>query len=196
MSARSLVLASASPRRSRLLRQIGVEFSVLAQDIDETPGKGESPAALVKRLAQQKAGTALGQLASSPVVVLGADTVVVLGDQLLGKPQSSSEAVSMLTRLGGTRHRVLTAVSLVDSQRQETVLSVSAVRFRTISEDEARSYWATGEPTGKAGGYGIQGRGAVFVESIHGSFSGVMGLPLFETARLLQQFGVPCWLPA
>ena len=195
LSASSLVLASASPRRRELLRQIGVQFEVLPQDIDESARIGETPSALVSRLAQQKACAALAQVVRPGVVVLGSDTVVVLGETMLGKPQSQPEAVSMLMRLANTEHDVLTAVCVAINEKQDTVLSASTVRFRAISEAEANAYWATGEPVGKAGGYGIQGLGAVFVESIHGSYSGIMGLPLYETARLLYKFGVSCWLP-
>ncbi|MCG8415707.1 MAG: Maf family nucleotide pyrophosphatase, partial [Pseudomonadales bacterium] len=189
-----LVLASASPRRSELLRQIGVEFEVLPQDIDESALAGETPELLVVRLSQQKAQAALTRC-SNDVVVLGSDTVVVLGEDILGKPRSAQEAESMLLKLAAKEHLVLTAVSVAKQGHQSTVLSKSTVRFRDIKKQEARAYWQSGEPEGKAGGYAIQGLGAVFVQSISGSYSGVMGLPLFETAQLLKEFDVPCWLP-
>ncbi len=195
MSVAKLVLASASPRRSELLRQIGVEFEVVPQNIDESALAEETPEHLVVRLAQQKAQAALNDC-SDETVVLGSDTVVVLGEDMLGKPQSAQEAVSMLLALSGKEHQVLTAISVANRDRQGTALSKSSVRFRDIDGREARAYWQSGEPEGKAGGYAIQGLGAVFVQSISGSYSGVMGLPLFETARLLMEFDVPCWLPA
>lgn len=194
MSAVKLVLASASPRRSELLRQIGVEFSTRAQDIDESAQSDELPEQLVQRLARQKAEAAL-QHCNEDEVVLGSDTIVLLGDKVLGKPESADAAVSMLLALADNEHQVLTAVFVADRDRQSAALSKTTVRFRPIQEQEARAYWETGEPQGKAGGYGIQGQGAVFVQSISGSYSGVMGLPLYETAQLLKAFAVPCWLP-
>lgn len=192
MSDRKLILASASPRRRELLSQIGVSFEVLAQDIDESPLPDEAAEQLVVRLAQQKAQAALNQV-SDTSVVLGSDTVVRLDDQILGKPQSAEESAAMLALLSGAEHQVLTAVCVADQERAVSRISVSLVRFREISSQEALDYWDSGEPQGKAGSYAIQGLGAVFVESMAGSYSGVVGLPLYETAQLLKEFDVPCW---
>lgn len=193
MSDRKLILASASPRRCELLSQIGVSFEVLAQDIDESPLPDEAAEQLVVRLAQQKAQAALNQVSDTNCVVLGSDTVVRLDDQILGKPQSAKESAEMLALLSGAEHQVLTAVCVADQERAVSRISVSLVRFREISSQEALDYWDSGEPQGKAGSYAIQGLGAVFVESMAGSYSGVVGLPLYETAQLLKEFDVPCW---
>jgi septum formation protein len=186
-----IILASASPRRSELLRQIGVNHDVYAVDVDESPLSGESAQQLVARLARIKALAGRERL-GAPYPVLGADTVVVLGEVVFGKPLNENDGISMLLRLGGRKHRVLTAVALAlpggDSPVLEA-LSDTVVSMRSIDPAEARAYWATGEPADKAGGYAIQGLGAVFIESLEGSYSGVMGLPLYETARLLQAAG-------
>lgn len=190
----SLYLASASPRRSELLRQIGVSFTPCPVDIDETPLPGESSADYVQRLAREKAQAALARLGDGqPLCVLGADTTVTLDGRILGKPADRTEGLAMLALLSGRTHQVLTAVALADAGRCEVRLVESQVTFRTISPEEAERYWSTGEPADKAGGYGIQGLGAVFVRELRGSFSGVVGLPLCETAELLASFGVPCW---
>lgn len=192
MTTSRLILASASPRRSQLLRQIGVEFLVNAQDIDETPREREAPDDYVQRMADEKAAAALGAPdRQSTDTVIASDTSVVSGDKILGKPASEDEAVEMLLSLSDREHEVMTAVTVANSERQEHRLSVSRVRFRAIGEAEARSYWRTGEPQGKAGAYAIQGLGAIFVCSIEGSYSGVMGLPLYETAQLLAAFEIP-----
>lgn len=190
----AIVLASRSPRRSQLLRQIGVPHEVLAVDFDEARLPGEAPREYVGRVARDKATHAL-RLPAGPGgrPLLVADTVVVLGDELLGKPQDESECVRILGLLSGRVHEVLTAVVLHAGGGLQTALSVSRVAFRTIGESERRAYWATGEPVDKAGAYAVQGLGAVFVERIEGSYSGVMGLPLFETARLLADAGIPAW---
>lgn len=190
-------LASASPRRSELLRQIGAPFRVRAVAIDERPLPAEAPAAYVARLAAAKAEALWATLA--PVEarpVLGADTAVVLDDDLLGKPADATEAEAMLERLSGRAHRVLTAVALRHDAGVEAAHSETEVRFRATTAAERRAYCATGEPFDKAGGYGIQGHAAVFVESLRGSYSGVVGLPLFETATLLARCGVEFWLAA
>lgn len=183
-------LASQSPRRRELLAQLGVRFEVLRVDVPEQRQVGESPEDYVLRLAHSKsrAGAAL-----APEPVLGADTIVVLGADVLEKPQDEDHAVSMLTRLGGRTHTVMTAVALTQGNHNELCSCHTLVKFRSISEDEARAYWLTGEPRDKAGGYGIQGFGAVFVQEIQGSYSNVVGLPLFETAQLLNKFKVPVW---
>ena len=187
-----LYLASGSPRRRELLTQIGVPFTVVSAPIDETPLPGEAPAAYVERLAQAKAVAGFAQ-ADGAGVVLGADTTVVLDGQILGKPENREQALAMLGDLSKREHQVLTAVALTDGQRSISRCVSTTVRFRTISFEEALRYWDSGEPVDKAGGYAIQGLGAVFVSGIEGSYSAVVGLPLSETAELLEQFGVPCW---
>ena len=186
-----LILASASPRRAQLLEQIGVTFAQAPQEIDETPAAGESAEALAERLALKKARAAYAVQEQSGCIVLGSDTVVVAGDAILGKPEHADDALRMLTLLSNRRHRVCTAVSLVSGNRSASRLSVTGVSFREIKLKEAQAYWETGEPHGKAGAYAIQGLGAVFIEQISGSYSGVMGLPLYETAQLLAEFGIP-----
>ncbi|MGE7993105.1 Maf family protein [Pseudomonas sp. NPDC089554] len=188
----ALYLASGSPRRRELLTQIGVPFSAVSAPIDETPLPGEAAPAYVERLARAKAAAGLASLAS-PGVVLGADTAVVLDGVILGKPENREQALAMLGDLSGREHQVLTAVALTDGQRQASLCVASSVRFRAISFDEAWRYWASGEPADKAGGYAIQGLGAVFVTHLTGSYSAVVGLPLSETAELLEKFGIACW---
>jgi septum formation protein len=182
-----IALASRSPRRRELLAQIGVRHRVVDVDVDESPRPAEVPAEYVLRLALAKARAARGREPGLPV--LGADTAVVVDDAILGKPADRADALAMLARLSGREHRVLTAVALV-GDREATRLSVSHVRFRAVGPDEAAAYWATNEPADKAGAYAIQGLGALFVESLTGSHSGVMGLPLFETAELLRHAGI------
>jgi len=190
-----IILASASARRQELLSQIGVRFTVRSQDIDESIRSGELANDYVTRMAQEKAGSALNALRvnedSSDAVVLAADTSVVCDADVLGKPANEADAVAMLRLLSGREHRVLSAVTLATQVNQRTVLSESRVRFREISIDEAQQYYRSGEPMGKAGAYAIQGYAAVFVEQLIGSYSGVMGLPLFETAQLLAEFSGP-----
>lgn len=183
-------LASVSPRRRQLLEQLGLRFEVITADVDETSLPGEAPADYVLRLARSKAEAAARRLGSHGVPVLAADTAVVLETAILGKPRDRADGLAMLARLSGRRHQVLSAVALWRDARLDTALSRSEVGFRSISAEEARSYWESGEPADKAGGYAIQGLGAVFVERLEGSYSGVMGLPLFETAGLLQKAGV------
>jgi septum formation protein len=180
-------LASQSPRRRELLAQIGIRHDVISVDLDETPRTGEVPAEYVLRLALAKARAGHALRPDRPV--LGADTAVVLDDRILGKPLDRADAIAMLAQLSGREHRVLTAVALV-GEREETRLSVSHVQFRPIDPAEAAAYWETGEPADKAGGYAVQGLGALFVESISGSYSGVMGLPLFETGELLRRAAI------
>ena len=191
----AIVLASASARRSQLLHQIGVRHDVAAADVDETPLPGEPPATYVERLAKDKAHAVASGLQCRPGrLVLAADTTVVQDGRIFGKPADESACVAMLSALAGRTHEVLTAVALWDAGRLRQVLSSSYVTFRAIDADECRRYWASGEPAGKAGGYAIQGLGAVFVARLEGSFSGVMGLPLFETAALLDAAGVRRWV--
>lgn len=189
----SLCLASASPRRSQLLAQIGVPHVTMATDTDESRLAHESPQAYACRLAADKARAAIAAGAAGAGAVLAADTCVVLGDRILGKPGDEKECVTMLMALSGRVHEVLTAVALAHGTEVVVELSRSLVTFRTLDPAECRDYWATGEPRDKAGGYAVQGLAAVFIERIEGSYSGVMGLPLFETARLLAHAGVCCW---
>ena len=189
-------LASASPRRSELLRQIGVPFQVKVAAIAEEPHDRELPEAYVVRLAAAKAETIWAAAVGDARPVLAADTAVVLDGELLGKPATEAEATTMLERLSGRSHRVLTAVALRCAAGLETRLSESEVRFRATTAAERQAYCRTGEPFDKAGGYGIQGHAAVFVEELKGSYSGVVGLPLNETAALLARCGIGFWLTA
>jgi len=183
-----IILASASPRRKELLDQIKVSYQVHPVDIDETPRLNEVPAAYVQRLAAEKSAAGVAQT-GGVLPVLAADTTVVLGDRIMGKPEHLDDALSMLMQLSGKTHQVYTAVS-VRGFGHSRVLSVTDVTFRALTEQEIIAYWHSGEPLDKAGSYAIQGRASIFVESIKGSFSGVVGLPLFETAQLLSQQGI------
>ena len=185
----TLVLASASPRRRELLNQIGVEFRQQAIEIDETARALESAEDYVRRVALEKARAVQRELGHDEVLVLGADTAVVVDEILLGKPADFAHARQMLRLLSGRAHRVLSAVALV-GQSEAVCVSESAVWFRALSDAEIDTYWHTGEPQDKAGAYAIQGLGAVFIERLEGSYSGVMGLPLYETAQLLKDFGI------
>jgi septum formation protein len=199
-----IILASSSPRRAALLAQIGVAHRVMPADIDEARLAGESPRACVERLAAAKARrvAALAGAESGPpgagaaAVVLGADTAVVLDDDMLGKPRDRADALAMLARLSGRTHQVLSAVAVLAHGRLTAALSDSQVRFRALGAAECASYWNSGEPRDKAGAYAIQGLGAVFVAELRGSYSGVMGLPLFETAQLLSAAGVTMTSPS
>jgi septum formation protein len=187
-------LASASPRRSELLRQIGVPFRVRSVAIDETQAAAETPENYVLRLASAKAATIASDLAPQELApILAADTAVVLDGEVLGKPADAAAATRMLERLSGRSHEVLTAVAVRCGALAQMRLSRSEVRFRATTAQERAAYGQSAEPLDKAGGYGIQGRAAVFVEHLSGSFSGVMGLPLFETAQLLTGCGVAVW---
>lgn len=186
-----ITLASVSPRRQELLNQIGVPHVVVGAHIDEAVHAGESPHDYVQRMARSKAMEVWKEHSSLPV--LGADTTVVLDGATLGKPRDRSDALQMLARLSGRTHEVLTAVALTTLGGTGVRVSVSSVRFRSLSAEECAAYWDTGEPRDKAGAYAIQGRAAVFIESLQGSYSGVMGLPLFETVELLKAAGVPYW---
>lgn len=193
----AIILASASERRSQLLRQIGVQHRVAGADIDESPFPGEKPLDYVQRIAAGKAQAVVARLDGRPdVPVLAADTTVVLGDRLFAKPADEAECLEMLGALAGRTHAVLTAVALWHNGRLHRALDTSYVTFRAIDPDERRRYWASGEPAGKAGSYAIQGLGAVFVARLEGSFTGVMGLPLFETAALLDAADVRRWQAA
>ena len=184
-------LASVSPRRRELLSQIGVPHTVMGAHIDETAHAGESPRDYVLRMAREKALTVRERGERLPV--LAADTTVVLDDVIYGKPRDRADGIAMLGRLSARTHGVLTAVALADARGVDLRLSVSTVRFRGLTPEECAAYWDTGEPHDKAGGYAVQGAAAVFIESLNGSYSGVMGLPLFETAELLRAAGVAYW---
>lgn len=184
-----LFLASQSPRRRQLLEQLGVGFGILDVDIPEVPQAGEPAEDYVRRVAREKAGAGLLQVAPGAVVLAG-DTEVVLDGAVFGKPKDAADATRMLRALSGRTHRVLSAVCCVDGGREVERLSVTDVRFAPLSDDEIARYVATGEPEGRAGAYAIQGRAGAFVERIEGSYTGVMGLPLFETAALLRAFGL------
>ncbi len=186
-------LASGSPRRRELLTQIGVPFQVLEAPIDETVAAGEAPEAYVLRVAAAKAAAGWGAARAVPAPVLAADTAVVLDGDILLKPRDREDGERMLLTLAGRTHQVLTAVSLALPNGVQSRLCRSEVALRPIGAAEARSYWDTGEPCDKAGGYAVQGRAAVFIARLNGSYSGVMGLPLFETAELLELAGVPRW---
>lgn len=185
-----LHLASQSPRRRELLTQLGVDFRVVDVDVPEHRGVQESPREYVSRVARDKARAGLAALAGiADAWVLGADTEVVLDDEVFGKPRDASDAATMLRRLSGRTHAVVSAVWLVDAQGERNACCVSRVRFAELDEAAIAAYVATGESFGKAGAYAIQGRGAALVEHLEGSYSGVMGLPLFETAKLLREAG-------
>jgi len=183
-----IILASASPRRRELLNQIHIAYRVYPLDIDETPLPDEAPLAYVQRLAAEKSAAAVAQLGDS-LPVLAADTAVVLDDVIMGKPKDRDDALAMLRQLSGKMHRVYSAVSLRGQEHGEAV-SITEVTFRPLTENEIAAYWHSGEPADKAGSYAIQGLGGVFVAAINGSFSGVVGLPLFETAELLSRQGI------
>ena len=191
MNPTMLHLASQSPRRRELLTQLGVDFRVVDVDVPELRGTRESPREYVSRVARDKARAGLHALAGqTDAVVLGADTEVVLGEDVFGKPRDAQDAAAMLGRLAGRAHAVISAVWLVDARGERSACSVSQVRFAALDETAIAAYVATGESFGKAGAYAIQGRGAALVEHLEGSYSGVMGLPLFETARLLREAGL------
>ncbi|MEL0610776.1 Maf family protein [Vibrio echinoideorum] len=213
MKKKHLVLASGSPRRKELLSQLGYEFSILVTDVEECKHAQETAEGYVKRLSLDKALAALSLLTTntdekqhvvpssdnvdlgsdaisldSEIVVLGSDTVVVSQGQVLEKPADFSDSKRMLTQLANERHQVMTAVSVVSAEKQKTEIVITDVWFKPLSEKEIEQYWQTGEPCDKAGSYGIQGLGGRFVTRIEGSYYAVVGLPLFETDQLLQEF--------
>lgn len=187
----SLILASASPRRQELLRQIGVRFQVRSADIDETQQTDESPADYVQRMAIEKARV-IARLYPEQAV-LAADTIVVLGNEVFTKPANTEQAKSTLARLSGQTHQVLTAVCLIQGAQQHTLLDKTQVTFLKLNSTQIEAYVATGEPLDKAGAYGIQGFGAVLVSRIEGCYNTVVGLPLAKIAGLLEQFHLPIW---
>ena len=185
-----LYLASQSPRRRQLLGQLGVEFRLLDLDVDEVRGPAEAAADYVRRVAREKAGAGLLEVVAVPnALVLGADTEVVLDGEVFGKPRDEAHAADMLRRLSGRSHEVITAVSLVSAGREAQAVSNSQVRVAAMSDADIARYLASGEWEGKAGAYAIQGRFEAHIEHLSGSYSGVMGLPLHDTAKLLREFG-------
>jgi septum formation protein len=183
-----IILASSSPRRRELLDQIKVSYNVYPVNIDETPLPDETPLTYVQRLAAEKSALCLAQLATD-TPVLAADTAVILGNTIMGKPENEAQALDMLTQLSGKTHQVYSAISLRGREHSQAV-SITDVTFRRLTQQEILNYMQSGEPADKAGAYAIQGLGGIFVESIRGSFSGVVGLPLFETAQLLAKQGI------
>ena len=183
----TLLLASTSPRRREILTSLGLDFTVVHVDVDESPRQRETPGDMALRLAAAKAGAAD---ADGDSVVLGADTVVVVDEHALGKPKDEADCLAMLERLSGRGHKVLTGVALRGPQGTQTALSETDVYFREIGRDEALAYWHSGEPCDKAGAYAVQGLGGAFVERVEGSYSGIVGLPVFETATLLANVGL------
>ncbi|MEP7186657.1 MAG: Maf family protein [Rhodanobacter sp.] len=186
-----LYLASQSPRRRQLLEQLGEQFTVIDVAVREQRAEGESPEDYVRRVARDKARAGLASLGGSlPHRVIGADTEVVLDDEVFGKPPDAHAAADMLRRLSGRTHTVISVVWVVSAKRELSASCLSQVRFATLDESSIAAYVATSEPFGKAGAYAIQGRGASLIEHLQGSYSGVMGLPLFETARLLRELDI------
>lgn len=191
---RPIVLASASPRRADLLRQMGLRFSVSPVSIDETPRPGDAPAHYVERLAREKANAGFALADNDECLVLGSDTSVVCDDVIMGKPSDVPEAAAMLAQLSGRIHKVMTAVALAGEYGCFARVVETEVRFKPLSQPEINAYCATGEPMDKAGAYGIQGRGGIFVDGLWGSYSAVVGLPLEETATLMAEAGQPVWM--
>lgn len=187
-----LILASASPRRLELLQQIGVPCIVNPVNIPEVARPEEAPEQFVERLAREKAQAGYS-IAGADSVVLGADTVVVSNGRIMGKPVDKNDALEMLAQLSGTKHQVMTAVAVIDRERMLSQVVTTEVSFCNLSRQQCEKYWESAEPIDKAGAYGIQGLGAVFVASITGSYSAVVGLPLTETAVLLEAFGIGVW---
>ena len=188
-----ILLASRSPRRAELLRQIGVEFTTLAVDIDERPRDGEAASELALRLAREKAEAGIERWAEAAPgdLALGADTLIHRDGEIIGKPRNEADCRAILQRLSGREHEVLSAVAVADGRNPpQALLNRSRIRFRALEEREIRAYCAGPEPRDKAGAYAIQGKAAIFIERLEGSYSGVMGLPLFETAALLRHHGI------
>ena len=190
-SVTKLTLASGSPRRADLLRQLGLSFSVVVPSVDEMPRRNENSLKYVERMAKDKNAEIRKRLASVDLV-LSADTVVVYQSRILGKPKSKTEGLSMLRLLSERTHKVITGVALTTKTQKKFCFVETKVKFRRLSDHEIHAYWMTKEPKDKAGSYGIQGLGALFVSRIEGSYSNVVGLPLMETGELLKQLGVDC----
>ena len=193
-----IYLASQSPRRRALIEQLGIHYQTLNVEVDESPRFGEAPANFVTRLAKEKAFAGWQMVAEQSIPVVGADTCIVQDQQIIGKPKNREQGIELLSRYSGSAHQVITGVAMVGPDAgkhdadvvQHVRVNTSTVTFRTITHDECERYWQTGEPMGKAGGYAIQGKAAVFIEKLEGSYSGVMGLPLFEFAELIAMFGI------
>ena len=190
-SVTKLTLASGSPRRADLLRQLGLSFSVVVPSVDEMPRRNEDSLKYVERMAKEKNAEIRKRL-DSVDLVLSADTVVVYQSRILGKPKSKTEGLSMLRLLSERTHKVITGVALTTKTQKKFCFVETKVKFRRLSDHEIHAYWMTKEPKDKAGSYGIQGLGALFVSRIEGSYSNVVGLPLMETGELLKQLGVDC----
>ncbi len=190
--ASKIYLASVSPRRQQLLHQLGVEFDVVRPRVLERRAPNESAVDYAQRMAREKAHQALSVVERERLpqrLVLAADTCVIIDDQILGKPRDRRDGEAMLRRLSGREHTVLTAVAILSAHAEQSTLSRSRVSFRKITDSEIARYWETGEPVDKAGAYALQGRAAAFVSRIEGSYSGIVGLPLYEVAELLKKFG-------
>jgi septum formation protein len=183
-----LILASGSPRRRQLLDMLGLSFDVVPADVDETRFEGESPRSHAERLAREKAGAVAARFPGS--VVVGSDTIVVLEDEILGKPRDEQEAEAMLLRLNGRTHMVMTGVAVARDGKVRSAVETASVRFRPFDEEFARAYIATGEPADKAGAYGIQGYGSAIVERVEGDYYAVMGLPIVRLLALLEAAGM------
>ena len=183
-----LIMASSSPRRRELLDQIQVSYKVLPVNIDESHMPGETAEQFVMRMAIEKAAASYEQ--NPHCVALGSDTIVAIGSTILGKPENKAHAIEILSLLSGNTHQVMTAVAIHCSEYKECVMSVSEVEFTELTRQQIEAYWDTGEPVDKAGAYGVQGIAAQFIKNISGSYSGIMGLPLFETAQLLEKSGI------
>jgi len=201
----NIILASASPRRKELLEQIGISFKIHAADIDESPLNAEQPSKYVSRMASSKAyevwkdiTASSASLTAARTLVLASDTCVVLNDEIFGKPETKLDFLRMMACLSGETHEVITSVHILELiasgiMSEKAISVVTKVSFKSITLQEMERYWRTGEPADKAGGYGIQGRGALFVQGIEGSYSSVVGLPLKETAELLVSYKVDVW---
>jgi septum formation protein len=189
LNSQTVLLASGSPRRAELLRQIGIDFEVVHPDVDESVHDQEAASSYVERLARTKAAAVI----RPGWVTLAADTAVVMDAQILGKPASSEDGIDMLLKLGGRDHQVLTAIAVTDGRLWHSEVVSTSVRFVDIDPAQAQRYWDSGEGRDKAGGYGIQGIGGILVERITGSYSAVVGLPLPETERALSRFGIDTW---
>ncbi len=185
-----IYLASSSPRRQELLQQMGVRYKVVAQQAEEHYQTGETAEQFVIRLALEKARDAFEHLENTDIPVLGSDTAVVYNNNILGKPKNKQHAIDMLMELSNQTHQVITAVALLNQHQSRYAVAISEVSFSKLNRQLCDNYWATGEPVDKAGAYGIQGRGALFIRYIKGSYSGIMGLPVYETAQLLKQFQI------
>ena len=192
---KSVVLASASPRRTALLKPMNIAHTIQPADIDESPRLNETPLSLVSRLAAEKGQAVKAKLASKQTltddtVILASDTLIAFNGQSVGKPENKADAKRILTMLSGNTHEVLTAISVLNNTRQQTQVITTSVTFAALTDEQITAYWETGEPADKAGSYAIQGIGGEFVVSINGSASAVIGLPLYETRQLLNEFGV------